>query len=140
MPGAARSIPHMPPAARQNDPVVGVDTHIVNVPSPGGPVPTPMPNPFQGALTGELSTDVMIGHLPAAVKGSKATNAPPHIPVGGPFQTPPKNEGTVSAGSSKVQINDKPAARMGDSVKTCNDPQDSDTSTIVAGEPTVMIG
>ena len=38
------------PAARQNDPVVGTDTHILLVPSPGGPVPTPTPLPFNGKL------------------------------------------------------------------------------------------
>lgn len=31
------------PAAKQGDRVVGVDTHIVMIPSPGGPVPTPVP-------------------------------------------------------------------------------------------------
>ena len=33
------------PAAKQGDQIVATDTHIVLVPSPGGPVPTPLPHP-----------------------------------------------------------------------------------------------
>jgi len=58
------------PAARQGDPVTGTDTHIVLVPSPGGPVPTPTPLPFVGKLTSGLSTDVLINGLPAATANS----------------------------------------------------------------------
>ena len=37
------------PAAKQGDRVQAMDTHIVMVPSPGGPVPTPTPgHPFSG--------------------------------------------------------------------------------------------
>ena len=73
------------PAAKQGDMVQAMDTHIVMVPSPGGPVPTPTPgHPFNGMINGGLSTDVMIGGLPAATVGSTATNQPPHLPIGGP--------------------------------------------------------
>jgi uncharacterized Zn-binding protein involved in type VI secretion len=71
--------------------------------------------------------------------GSTATNAPPHIPQGGPFQIPPTNQGTVMKGSATVLINNKPAARTGDTVMTCNDPAPAPTSSIVA-VGTVMIG
>jgi len=54
------------PAARQGDPVVGTDTHILLVPSPGGPVPTPTPLPFSGRLASGTSTDVFINGQPAA--------------------------------------------------------------------------
>jgi phage baseplate assembly protein W len=67
------------PAARQNDPVTGTDTHILLVPSPGGPVPTPTPLPFTGQLMTGLSTDVLIDGLPAAIQGSVAQNVPPHL-------------------------------------------------------------
>ena len=127
------------PAANSAATVVGVDTHIVMVPSPGGPVPTPLPHPFAGTLTGGCSTNVMIGGQPAATLGSTATNAPPHIPQGGPFQIPPTNQGTVMKGSATVLINNKPAARTGDTVMTCNDPAPAPTSNIVAAG-TVMIG
>ena len=39
------------PAAKQGDKVVATDIHIVNIPSPGGPVPTPLPHPFVAAST-----------------------------------------------------------------------------------------
>ena len=65
---------------------MGVDTHIIMIPSPGGPVPTPLPHPFSGLLDGSLSSDVKIMGMPAATLNSTATNTPPHIPQGGPFQ------------------------------------------------------
>jgi uncharacterized Zn-binding protein involved in type VI secretion len=130
------------PAARQGDPVVGTDVHIVMVPSPGGPVPTPLPHPFSGTIVSGCSTDVMIENLPAAVVGSTAQNSPPHLPTppGTAFQIPPTNQGTVQLGSVTVLINGKPAARMGDSVLTCNDPAPAPVSQIAAGSGTVMIG
>jgi uncharacterized Zn-binding protein involved in type VI secretion len=42
-------------------------------------------------------------------------------------------------GSTSVLINNKPAARIGDQVQTCNDPAPAPTSTI-AGTSTVLIG
>jgi uncharacterized Zn-binding protein involved in type VI secretion len=127
------------PAAKQGDQVVATDTHIVMIPSPGGPVPTPLPHPFVGRLDGSLSQDVNIEGKPAAVQGSTATNTPSHVPQGGPFQKPPSNKGTVQLGSTTVLINGKPAARNGDKVMTCNDPADLPVGTIVAAG-TVLIG
>jgi uncharacterized Zn-binding protein involved in type VI secretion len=129
----------MSPGAKQGDQVVGTDTHIFMIPSPGGPVPTPLPSPFAGMITGGCSTNVMIAGMPAATVGSTATNSPPHLPQGGPFQAPPTNQGTVTQGSGTVLINNKPAARVGDPVTTCNDPAPAPTSSIV-GAGTVMIG
>jgi uncharacterized Zn-binding protein involved in type VI secretion len=128
----------MPFAAKLNDQVVGTDTHIVLIPGPGGPVPTPLPHPFAGTITGGCSTDVFIDGQPAAVVGSTATNNPPHLPQGGSFQTPPTNQGTVFQGSTKVLINGKPAARVNDPVQTCNDPAPQPVSKIV-GAGTVDI-
>src|SRR5919198_649609 len=101
------------PAAKQGDQVVASDIHIVMIPSPGGPVPTPLPHPFMGQLDGSLSSDVNIEGKPAAVQGSTATNSPSHVPQGGPFQSPPSNRATVQMGSSTVMIDGKPAARTG---------------------------
>ena len=129
----------MSPAAKMGDKVVGTDVHIINIPSPGGPVPTPLPHPFAGTITGGCSPNVLIGGMPAATLGSTATNAPPHIPQGGPFLNPPTNTGTVIKGSATVLINNKPAARTGDTVMTCNDPAPAPTSSIVAVS-TVDIG
>jgi uncharacterized Zn-binding protein involved in type VI secretion len=129
----------MPFAAKLNDQVVGTDTHVILVVTPGGTVPTPVPHPFSGTITGGCSTNVFIDGQPAAVVGSAATNNPPHAPQGGSFQTPPTNAGTVFQGSTSVFINGKPAARVTDPVQTCNDPSPAPTSKIV-GTSTVQIG
>jgi uncharacterized Zn-binding protein involved in type VI secretion len=127
------------PAAKQGDQVVATDTHIVMIPSPGGPVPTPLPNPFTGMLDNGLSQNVNVQGMPAAVQGSTATNTPAHIPAGGPFQKPPSNQATVQMGSSTVMINGKAAARNGDTCMTCNDPADLPAGSIIAAS-TVMVG
>lgn len=129
----------MQPAAKQGDRVVATDIHIVMIPSPGGPVPTPLPHPFMGALDGALSTDVFVEGKAAAVRGSTATNSPPHVPQGGPFQTPPKDRGEVMLGSATVFVNGKPAARNGDVCLTCNDPADLPAGQVVA-VGTVFVG
>ncbi len=129
------------PAARQNDPVTGTDTHILMVPSPGGPVPTPTPLPFSGRLITGLSTDVLINGLAAAVQGSVAQNVPPHLaPPPATFSKPPTNQGRVLAGSATVLVNGKPLARVGDQVATCNDPADLPTSAITGGSTDVLAG
>ena len=56
------------PAAKQGDQIVATDTHIVMIPSPGGPVPTPLPSPFTGMIDGALSGNVNIEGKPAAVQ------------------------------------------------------------------------
>jgi uncharacterized Zn-binding protein involved in type VI secretion len=127
------------PAAKQGDQVLATDTHIVLLPSPGGPVPTPLPHPFTGQLDGALSADVRIEGQPAALQGSTATNTPTHLPQGGPFQQPPRNRATVLRGSGTVFINGRPAARAGDPAITCNDPADLPAGTLVA-TGTVLIG
>jgi uncharacterized Zn-binding protein involved in type VI secretion len=127
------------PAAKQGDQVMATDIHIIMIPSPGGPVPTPLPHPFMGILQMGLSTNVMIMGRPAATVDSIAINTPPHIPQGGPFQKPPSNQGKVMMGSPTVKINGKMAARNGDMVQTCNDPTDLPVGTVIA-VGTVMIG
>jgi uncharacterized Zn-binding protein involved in type VI secretion len=120
------------PAAKQGDRVVAVDTHVIMIPSPGGPVPTPMPMPFKGTLSGQLSANVQIEDKAAATVGSTAMNAPAHVPQGGPFQKPPSNQATVQTGTRKVLINDKPAAHHGDPAITCNDPTDAPQGKVIA--------
>jgi uncharacterized Zn-binding protein involved in type VI secretion len=129
------------PAAKQGDKVVATDTHIVMVPQGPSLVPTPLPHPFSGMLTGGLSGDVKIMGMAAAVAGSTADNVPPHLPTapGTTFQRPPANKATVQLGSQTVKINGKPAARNGDKALTCNDPSDLPAGTVMA-TGTVMIG
>jgi len=127
------------PAAKQGDKIMATDTHILMIPSPGGPVPTPTPMPFNGTLLTDLSTDVFIEGKPAATVNSIAINQPIHIPAGGPFQKPPSNQGKILVGSTGVFINGKPAARQGDMAMTCNDPVDMPIGQVVA-VGTVFIG
>jgi uncharacterized Zn-binding protein involved in type VI secretion len=129
------------PAASGASQVTALDTHIVMVPTPGGPVPTPLPHPFAGMLDGSLVSSVKIAGQPAAVVGSTATNAPAHLPTppGTAFQRPPANQGSVAVGSATVKIGGQAAARNGDPVTTCNDPADAPVGQIVAAG-TVMIG
>jgi uncharacterized Zn-binding protein involved in type VI secretion len=127
------------PAAKQGDQVVATDIHIVMIPGTP-PVPTPLPHPFNGIINGNLSANVKIMGMPAATLGSTADNTPPHIPQGGPFQNPPTNKGTIMMGSATVMINNKPAARMGDTAMTCNDPAPAPVGQVVVPMSTVMIG
>jgi uncharacterized Zn-binding protein involved in type VI secretion len=128
------------PAATQGSMVVAIDTHIVMIPSPGGPVPTPLPSPFNGQITGGTIATVKIMGKPAAVVGSTADNIPPHIPAAGPFQTPPQNLGTVKTGSATVLIGGKQAARNLDTATTCDDIAPTAPKGQVIAFGTVLIG
>ncbi len=123
------------PAAKQGDQVVAVDVHVVVI----GLVPTPVPHPFAGVLTGSLSPDVRVMGRAAATLGSTADNTPPHVPLGGPFVKPPTNRGVVVAGSATVRVNGRPLARSGDTALTCNDPVDLPVGSVVAAG-TVLAG
>lgn len=127
------------PAAKQGDQISAVDIHIIMIPTPGGPVPTPLPHPFMGIIDNNLSPDVKIMGMPAATVDSIASNLPPHIPQGGPFQKPPTNKATIKMGSVTVKINGKMAAKNGDMAMTCNDPADMPAGTVIAAG-TVFIG
>lgn len=130
------------PAATANAQVVGVDVHIVLVPTPGGPVPTPLPHPFAGSIQSGTVLTVMVGGQPLATRDSVAVNAPPHLPTppGTAFQSPPANQGSVTQSSVTVLAGGKGVARVGDVVSTCNDPVDAPVSTIVGPVGTVMVG
>ena len=128
------------PAAKQGDQVLATDIHIFLIPAAlGVTVPTPLPSPFVGILSLNLSPNVLINGMPAATVGSIAVNTPPHIPQGGPFSKPPSNQGTIMMGSPTVLINGKMAARAGDTAITCNDPVDLPGGSVVAVS-NVMIG
>jgi RHS repeat-associated protein len=125
-------------ASKWFDPVLGVDTHIVLVPSPAGPVPTPLPNPFVGmvfdpagmafgmafgAATGGVSFTLVNG-LPVTNTGTGATNTMtmPHIPAPGPFAKPPSNDADLMFGGLKVTFGGSQVVRLGDIALSCNDP------------------
>ncbi|MEJ3750443.1 PAAR domain-containing protein [Actinomycetes bacterium KLBMP 9797] len=122
------------PVARQNDPVVAQDTHIVLTPSTVSVL-----LPFTGQLVTKLSPDVLVNGLPAATVDSIAQNMPPHIPPpGSSFSKPPTNLGRVVAGAPEVLVNGQQLARVGDPVETCNDPKDLPVGKITAGSPDVI--
>jgi uncharacterized Zn-binding protein involved in type VI secretion len=129
------------PAAKANDQITSVDTHIVMVPSANGMVPTPLPHPFMGKINGGVIKSVKIGGQAAAVVGSTADNSPAHTPTppGSTFQKPPSNKATIKTGSATVKIGGKQAARAGDTATTCGDPADAPNGKIVAAG-TVLIG
>ncbi len=111
------------PAAKKGDQVMGVCTHKVMVPSPPGPVPTPLPHPFVGIFDNGLSSDVKIMGQAAATMDSEASNTPQHIPTppGTTFQFPPNNKAKVTMGSATVKINGKGIARAGDMAESCDE-------------------
>lgn len=120
------------PAAKADDTIVAIDTHVLNG--------VPAPLPFQGILDGNLSANVIVQHKPAAMVDSTATNTPAHVPPPGKtFDRPPSNRGIVVAGSGTVIINHRAAARDGDAAKTCNDPVDQPVGRVVAAS-TVLVG
>jgi uncharacterized Zn-binding protein involved in type VI secretion len=126
------------PAANAASSVQGVDTHIVLVPSPGGP----LPHVFAGRFTGGLVSSVLIAGQAAVVDASTAMNMPAHLPTppGVSFQSPPSNQGTPHVASTTVRIGGQAAVRHGDPVRTCNDPADAPTGTVVSTVATVVIG
>ena len=126
------------PAAKKGDQVMATDMHLIKPAPPPAP-PVPIPHPFTGIIDGNLSSDVNIAGQPAATQGSTATNTPPHVPIGGTFVKPPADKATIQLGSATVMINGKPAARMGDTAMTCNDPADLPVGPVIAAG-TVLIG
>ncbi len=117
----------MPPALKHLDVATGVDTHIVMVPSPAGPIPTPIPHPFIGALFDPMDympkfgATVLINGMPRAHAGTAVKATPPHIPMGGPFMMPAGNEGQLFMGSSTVLVEGEPMGYAGLPVLTCQD-------------------
>ena len=82
-------------AGKAFDIVTGVDIHIIGIPSPAGPIPTPLPHPFIGMVYDPMDfipfigATVMVNGMPRAQAGTGGKNVPPHIPMGGPFMKPP---------------------------------------------------
>jgi uncharacterized Zn-binding protein involved in type VI secretion len=116
-------------AAKFFDVVIGVDVHLVMVPTPAGPVPTPLPHPFTGyvwdlagacmsKLTGGGS--VFVNGIRAANTGTAVKALVKHFPTppGVAFSPSdvPGNEGSIVMGSKTVSFCGSSAARMGSMV------------------------
>jgi RHS repeat-associated protein len=132
------------PGAKKNDLIVSAtpgDVHIIMIPSPGGPVPTPIPHPCASMIKDGLAPKVKVMGQPGAVKGSTSKHSPPHIPMGpGPFQKPPANKGEIVTASSNVKYESKDAAMMGDTGKMCADPADAPVGKVIGTAMTVLVG
>ena len=119
--------------AKQDDKVVGLDTHIIMIPSINGEVPTPIPHPFTGQLKEKLEDCVKIGYKKVAVKGSVAKHGTGHIPQGPRFQSQPKNKGEITGGTEpSVKVKGKEIAVLGSSVSTCSDVGERENSKVIA--------
>jgi uncharacterized Zn-binding protein involved in type VI secretion len=120
------------PVAKKDDRVVGIDTHIVMITTPGGQVPTPLPNPFSGPIKNDLASSVYADDKKVAVVGSGAENSPKHVASGGQFQKDPSNKAKIKKGSSTVFAGGTAIARNNDPAECCNDPSDQQTGHVVA--------
>jgi len=114
-------------AGKMYDMVMGVDIHIVNIPSPGGPIPTPLPHPFIGMLFDPMEyapiigSTVWINNQPGAYAGMAGKAMPPHIPMGAGFtKGVVGNECEQFMGSATVLLQDEPLSRMGDMTLSCS--------------------
>src|SRR5688500_10148156 len=115
------------------DPVLGVDIHIVLVPTPAGPVPTPVPMPFVGMVfdpvglamgaaigmaTGGGPGLVLVNHMPVTNAGTNVTNklTMPHLPVPGVAFAKglPGNDAELFFGSLNVKLAGSLGVRLGD--------------------------
>lgn len=120
----------MMPANKHMDPIVGVDIHIVLIPSPAGPIPTPLPHPFAGMVMDPMDyvpvvgATVMVNKTP---RGNSTTagmlNTKVHIPMGGPFQMAATigHDSSNFFGSPRVTAEGSYFSASGFMVMSCND-------------------
>src|SRR4051812_35981102 len=115
-------------AAKFGDPVLGLDIHMVMVPTPAGPVPTPLPHPFicvvfdpMGAAVGGGIRGVFGGGGLVLVNGFAAGNpgmgvrGQPHVPTPPGLTFAPNDvpdfQGTIVTGSKTVSFAGSSAGR-----------------------------
>jgi YD repeat-containing protein len=147
----------MSQAAKFFDVVIGVDLHMVMVPTPAGAmVPVPMPHPFvgyvwdpAGAVMGSLfgGGAVFVNGIRAASTGTAVKALAKHLPTppGVSFAPNdiPGNDGSIITGSKTVSFGGSSAARFGSMVSSCNFPVNLPTSVcmaVPAGAPVVVGG
>ncbi|MDY7232218.1 DUF6531 domain-containing protein [Hyalangium rubrum] len=133
------------------DPVLGIDIHIVLVPTPAGPVPTPVPMPFVGMVfdpvglaigaaigmaTGGGPGLVLVNSMPVTNCGTSVTNklTMPHLPVPGVAfaRGMPGNDAELYFGSLNVSLGGTLGVRLGDIALSCSDPVRLPTSVVLA--------
>jgi len=104
------------------DLVLGVDIHIMLVPTPVGPVPTPLPHPFTGLVLDPMGAAmnaamgggvVLVNGLFVTNCGTGVMNIPPHLPVPGPFAKGiPENDAELWVGALNVSMGGSLAVRL----------------------------
>jgi RHS repeat-associated protein len=133
------------------DPVLGLDIHIVLVPTPAGPVPTPVPQPFVGMVFDPVGLAlgaamgmalgggpglVLVNNLPVTNAGTAVTNllTLPHLPVPGVAfaKGKPGNDAELFFGSLNVSLGGSLGVRLGDIAMSCSDPVRLPTSLVLA--------
>ncbi|RKH56655.1 DUF6531 domain-containing protein [Corallococcus llansteffanensis] len=133
------------------DPVLGLDIHMVLLPTPAGPVPTPVPMPFVGMVfdpvglalgaaigmaTGGGPGLVLVNGLPVANCGTAVTNllTLPHLPLPGVgfVKGLPNNDAELMFGSLNVSLGGNLGVRLGDIALSCSDPVRLPTSLTLA--------
>ena len=122
----------MLPANKHLLPIVGIDIHIVNVPTPAGPVPMPIPQPFIGIMLDIidyipfLGSSININCLPRGctfTNGMLGTKKHIPLPPGGTFLLPPiiGHNSFNFFGSKTVNAQHSPLSPSGYQVMSCND-------------------
>lgn len=133
------------------DPVLGVDIHIVLVPTPAGPVPTPVPMPFVGMVFDPVGLAVgaaigmaagggpglvLVNSMPVTNAGTNVTNmlTMPHLPVPGVAFAKglPGNDAELFFGSLNVNLAGSLGVRLGEIALSCSDPVRLPTSVVLA--------
>jgi RHS repeat-associated protein len=146
-------------AAKNGDVVIGVDIHMVMVPTPVL-VPTPLPHPFVGVVWDPLGasiagaiSQIFGGGGPVVINGMLAGNTGTHVKGAHHITTPPGttfapndipgNDGSIVSGSKTVHLAGSSAGRLGSLVSSCNFPLNLPTSTCLAvamGDPVIVGG
>src|SRR4051794_6530807 len=108
-------------AAKFGDSVVGIDVHLVMVPTPSGLTPIPLPHPFVGVVFDPLGTligaaigkafggggPVLVNNMPVGNTGIEVKGVP-HLPTPpGVMFSPddiPDHSGTIVTGSKTVHF------------------------------------
>src|SRR5262245_47143238 len=135
-------------AAKQGDLVIGVDTHLVMVPSPLGPILTPLPHVFPGVVYDPLGLTIAAASVGLGIGGGVLINGSPvantgmevrgerHLPTppGTSFapSDQPDHTGTIVTGSKTVSMGGASCARLTSLVSSCNFPLNLPTSTCLA--------
>lgn len=120
----------MLPASRHLLPVIGVDIHIVLIPTPAGPIPTPIPHPYIGLVFDpmdyipKIGATVNVNFIPRGNAGTGGMlGSKVHIPMGGPFAMAPTigHDSNNFFGSNRVTAEGSYFSAAGFMVMTCND-------------------